>query len=67
MSSSEIIPADTKNVGDVTIDYAEVRPKGTVAPKYMGTVVDQYDMSAMGRVQVLRVSYIPTTISTFAN
>ncbi|OJI98561.1 hypothetical protein ASPVEDRAFT_25427 [Aspergillus versicolor CBS 583.65] len=54
MSSNEINPANTKNAGDVTVDYAEVRPKGTVAPKYLGTVVDQYDMNAMGRVQVLR-------------
>lgn len=66
MSSNEINPANTKNAGDVTVDYAEVRPKGTVAPKYLGTVVDQYDMTAMGRVQVLRVSYIPS-ISTLAN
>ena len=66
MSSNEINPVNTKNAGDVTVDYAEVRPKGTVAPKYLGTVVDQYDMNAMGRVQVLRVSYIPS-ISTLAN
>lgn len=26
-----------------------------VAPKYMGTIRDQRDMSALGRVQVLRV------------
>jgi hypothetical protein len=31
--------------------------KGLVAPKYMGTVADQRDMSALGRVQVLRVSW----------
>jgi hypothetical protein len=31
--------------------------KGPVAPKYMGTVADQRDMSALGRVQVLRVSW----------
>lgn len=30
--------------------------KGLVAPRYMGTVADQKDMSALGRVQVLRVS-----------
>lgn len=66
MSSNEINPVSTKNAADVTIDYTGARPKGTVAPKYMGTVVDQYDMSAMGRVQVLRVSYIPT-MSTIAN
>jgi hypothetical protein len=29
--------------------------KGLVAPKYMGTVADQRDMSVLGRVQVLRV------------
>lgn len=33
----------------------EKAPKGLVAPKYMGTVRDQRDMSALGRVQVLRV------------
>jgi hypothetical protein len=31
--------------------------KGPVAPKYMGTVADQRDMSALGRVQVLRASW----------
>ena len=30
--------------------------KGLVAPRYMGTLADQRDMSALGRVQVLRVS-----------
>jgi hypothetical protein len=30
--------------------------KGLVAPRYMGTIADQKDMSALGRVQVLRVS-----------
>lgn len=33
----------------------EKAPKGLVAPKYMGTIRDQRDMSALGRVQVLRV------------
>ncbi|KAH1568396.1 hypothetical protein KXX17_001901 [Aspergillus fumigatus] len=31
--------------------------KGLVAPKYMGTVADQRDMSALGRVQVLRRNF----------
>ena len=59
MGSNETSPTSMKNVADLSIDYAgyaEVPRKGIVAPKYMGTVVDQYDMSALGRVQVLRVS-----------
>jgi hypothetical protein len=50
-----------KTAADVSVGYAadpEYRPKGLVAPKYMGTVADQYDMSTMGRVQVLRVSLL---------
>ncbi|GLA57177.1 hypothetical protein AtubIFM54640_003302 [Aspergillus tubingensis] len=35
----------------------EKAPKGLVAPKYMGTVRDQRDMSALGRVQVLRRNF----------
>ncbi|EAU39378.1 conserved hypothetical protein [Aspergillus terreus NIH2624] len=31
--------------------------KGLVAPKYMGTVADQRDMSVLGRVQVLRRNF----------
>lgn len=37
-------------------DVEEYPQKGLVAPRYMGTVADQRDMSALGRVQVLRVS-----------
>jgi hypothetical protein len=58
MDSNETSPTSMKNAGDTHIDYAgyaKFAPKGTVAPKYMGTIVDQYDMSAMGRAQVLRV------------
>ncbi|RAH58026.1 amino acid permease [Aspergillus piperis CBS 112811] len=35
----------------------EKAPKGLVAPKYMGTIRDQRDMSALGRVQVLRRNF----------
>lgn len=37
-------------------DDVEFSQKGLVAPRYMGTLADQRDMSALGRVQVLRVS-----------
>ena len=36
-------------------ENVEKASKGLVAPKYMGTIRDQRDMSALGRVQVLRV------------
>lgn len=36
-------------------DDVEFPQKGLVAPRYMGTLADQRDMSALGRVQVLRV------------
>lgn len=36
-------------------DDVEYHRKGLVAPRYMGTLADQRDMSALGRVQVLRV------------
>lgn len=36
-------------------DDVEFPHKGLVAPRYMGTLADQRDMSALGRVQVLRV------------
>ncbi|KAL3452446.1 amino acid/polyamine transporter I [Aspergillus insuetus] len=58
-----------KTAADVSVDYAadpEYRPKGLVAPKYMGTVADQYDMSAMGRVQVLRRNFRFISILGFA-
>ncbi|EAA64875.1 hypothetical protein AN2043.2 [Aspergillus nidulans FGSC A4] len=59
MGSNEISPTRRANMADLTADYAgyaEHPRKGTVAPKYMGTVVDQRDMNALGRVQVLRSS-----------
>ena len=28
---------------------------GHVAPKYLGSIIDQHDMRALGKVQVLRV------------
>lgn len=37
-------------------DDVEFSHKGLVAPRHMGTLADQRDMSALGRVQVLRVS-----------
>lgn len=37
-------------------DDVEYPQKGLVAQRYMGTRADQRDMSALGRVQVLRVS-----------
>ncbi|EAW10459.1 putative GABA permease [Aspergillus clavatus NRRL 1] len=40
--------------------------KGLVAPKYMGTVADQRDMSALGRVQVLRRNFRFISILGFA-
>ncbi|KAL2809705.1 amino acid/polyamine transporter I [Aspergillus granulosus] len=59
-----------KNAASVYVDYAgdleHTRPKGLVAPKYMGTVADQYDMSAMGRVQVLRRNFRFVSILGFA-
>lgn len=44
-------------VEDDLVQEAGYPAKGLVAPKYMGTVADQRDMSALGRVQVLRVSW----------
>lgn len=37
-------------------DEEDYPQKGFVAPRYMGTIADKRDMSALGRVQVLRVS-----------
>lgn len=37
-------------------DEEDFLQKGLVAPRYMGTIADQRDMSALGRMQVLRVS-----------
>ena len=39
----------------MTLDEEEYAQKGLVEPKYMGTIADQRDMNALGRVQVLRV------------
>ncbi|RDK46902.1 amino acid permease [Aspergillus phoenicis ATCC 13157] len=38
-------------------ENVEKASKGLVAPKYMGTIRDQRDMSALGRVQVLRRNF----------
>ncbi|KAL4888025.1 amino acid permease-domain-containing protein [Aspergillus ambiguus] len=48
-NEAQVWADDTANVG-----YG---PKGLVAPKYMGTVADQRDMSVLGRVQVLRRNF----------
>lgn len=40
---------------DVEDDFPQKAQSGFVAPRYMGTLADQRDMSALGRVQVLRV------------
>ena len=40
------------------VDMEELPMKGPVAPRYMGTLADQRDMNALGRVQVLRVCYL---------
>lgn len=45
----------TESVIDDVEDFPQKAPKGRVAPQYMGTLADQRDMSALGRVQVLRV------------
>lgn len=37
-------------------DVEDFPQKGLVKPRHMGTLADQRDMSALGRVQVLRVS-----------
>ncbi|KAL2870823.1 putative GABA permease [Aspergillus lucknowensis] len=61
--------AGTKNAGDIIVDYAGRggrSPMGFVAPEYMGTVADQYDMSSMGRVQVLRRNFRFISILGFA-
>ncbi|KAL4759206.1 putative GABA permease [Aspergillus foveolatus] len=69
MGFNEISPTRRVNMADLTVDYAgyaEHPRKGTVAPKYMGTVVDQRDMNAMGRVQVLRRNFRFISILGFA-
>ncbi|KAL4988635.1 amino acid/polyamine transporter I [Aspergillus falconensis] len=69
MGSNEIGPVSRENATDLRADYAghtEYPRKGTVAPKYMGTVVDQRDMDAMGRVQVLRRNFRFISILGFA-
>jgi len=41
---------------DTLNDLEDFPQKSLVAPRYMGTLADQRDMNALGRVQVLRVS-----------
>lgn len=60
MPSENIALGHTKDGGQVQSSAAEdveYVHKGRVAPKYMGTLADQRDMSALGREQVLRVRY----------
>ncbi|KAJ5937266.1 hypothetical protein N7454_004921 [Penicillium verhagenii] len=45
------------SVIDDDVEDFQKAPKGLVAPRYMGTVADQRDMSALGRVQVLRRNF----------
>ncbi|KAL4739585.1 amino acid/polyamine transporter I [Aspergillus similis] len=69
MGSNEISPTGRINTANLAVDYAgyaEHPRKGTVAPKYMGTVVDQRDMNVMGRVQVLRRNFRFISILGFA-
>ncbi|KAJ5645398.1 hypothetical protein N7507_011409 [Penicillium longicatenatum] len=47
----------TDSVIDDVEDFPQKAPRGLVAPRYMGTVADQRDMSALGRVQVLRRNF----------
>jgi hypothetical protein len=42
----------------MTFDDEEYTQKGLVEPRYMGTIADQKDMNALGRVQVLRVCFL---------
>lgn len=50
----------SRNDSQMTIsgnyDVEDFPQKGLVKPRHMGTLADQRDMSALGRVQVLRVS-----------
>jgi hypothetical protein len=61
MGSENISRGDVKNGGDThvqsTFGRSDDDPQyGTlVATKYLGTISDQREMSALGRVQVLRV------------
>ncbi|KAI9367357.1 amino acid/polyamine transporter I [Aspergillus egyptiacus] len=69
MGSIETSPANLKDSGEIEVDYngyAGVTTKGTVAPKWMGTTADQRDMSALGRVQVLRRNFRFISILGFA-
>ncbi|KAL2829769.1 amino acid/polyamine transporter I [Aspergillus cavernicola] len=69
MDSNETSPMGFKDPDDINVDYAgyaEYTPKGHVAPKYMGTIADQSDMTAMGRVQVLRRNFRFISILGFA-
>lgn len=49
-------PGNDSQMTDTLTDLEDFPQKGLVAPRYMGTLADQKDMSALGRVQVLRVS-----------
>lgn len=51
----------------MTFDDEEYAKKGLVEPRYMGTVADQRDMNALGRVQVLRVCFCFFSISCLVN
>ncbi|RDW81020.1 putative GABA permease [Aspergillus mulundensis] len=66
MAFNNTVHSNPKSAASIAIDYAEYQHKGTVAPKYMGTVVDQRDMNAMGRVQVLRRNFRFISILGFA-
>jgi hypothetical protein len=46
---------DGSQVQTTAVDDVEYAHKGHVAAKYLGTVTDKNDMSALGREQVLRV------------
>lgn len=51
----------------MTFDDEEYAKKGLVEPRYMGTVADQRDMNALGRVQVLRVCFVSRSCVLFAD
>jgi len=53
-SESQMPYSATDATEDVEDDFPQ-KQRGFVAPRYMGTLADQRDMSALGRVQVLRV------------
>lgn len=68
MAFGNIVPGQIKSGGQVQSSAAgdvEYAHKGRVAPKYMGTLADQRDMSALGREQVLRVRHSKIPASQF--